>query len=190
MGGKMKQLTLAICVTIIAALIIGTGGCTTTNNTNQTSSAATQHNAVLESVVSSWKATAYSGNTTGENKTGLNAWQVTWLNDSSVNVQESLTAANANISITISSNDTLTAFPTTDAATAYLKSLNLSQYRLVSTDYRNQNDSLVLGTLINATGHTPSTYVRYAAQQFDLSHGVSITQFDNYVDVSTGSMTF
>ena len=184
----IRKLLAVIVLVMVASLSIA--GCTSSTSSNQTSSGATQHNAVPESVVSSWKATAYSGNTTGENKTGLNAWQVTWLNDSSVNVQESLTAANANISINISSNDTLTAFPTTDAATAYLKSLNLSQYRLVRTDYRNQNDSLVLGTLINATGHRPSTYVRYAAQQFDLSHGVSITQFDNYVDVSTGSMTF
>ena len=188
----MTKITLkmVLLLGILAVLIVSVAGCTSSTSSNQTSSAAAQHNGVLESVVSSWKANAYSGNTTGENKTTVNAWQVTWLNDSSVNVQQSLTAANANISVTISSNDTLTAFPTTDAATAYLKSLNLSQYRVVSTDYRNQNDTLVLGTLINATGHTPSTYVRYAAQQFDLSHGVSITQFDNYVDVSTGSMTF
>ncbi len=173
----IKKLLALMVLVMVASLSVA--GCTT-NNSNQTPSAATQHNAVLESVVSSQKADTYRGGAAH-----VKAWQVTWLNDSSVNVQSAISAAN----ITISSNDTLTAFPTTDAATAYLKSLNLSQYHIVSTDYRNKNDS-VLGTFTNVTGHPPTTYVHYMPKGFDLSAGGSITQFDNYVSVTTGSLTF
>jgi hypothetical protein len=140
---QFKSVTAIIVLSLVVASLL-VAGCTTstTSNTNQTPSAATQHNAILESVVSIQKAIMYSGSTTGENKTTVNAWLVTWLNDSSVNVQSALSVKN----MTISSNDTMTAFPTTDAATAYLKTLDLSEYRIVSMDYHNQNDPLVLGS--------------------------------------------
>jgi hypothetical protein len=163
----MKPSTLAVCVTIIAALIIGTCGCTSSSNTT-TSSAATQYNAFLENYLAAYKNEIYSSSTQ------VQAWEVDWINSTSARVQYTIKTPNA----TVNSDETLTVFPTTQDATNYVNAMNLTAYSLAKTVYSG-------GAYQNATGHAPQLYKQYQnnISFYDVQF---ITQLDNLVSVQTG----
>jgi len=166
----MKPLTLAVCITIIAALLIGTCGCTSSNQTsNQTpiasQSAAAQRNTLLQNYLAAYKNQVYSNN-----NLQITRWELDWVNNTAATLQ--LTELNKTSNQTTSVNATYEVFPTTQDATNYVNAMNLTGFGL-STVYPGA------GSYQNATGHAPQTY-----KQYELDEGnqhIVITQIDNLI---------
>jgi len=179
---KLKPITtIAILSLVVASLLVA--GCTTstTNNTNQTTSTATTstavtHDAFLESYLAAWK-----NDRSSNSSLNITAWEVTWINNTSVQLQW----VNKSISLnqTRSQDMTITKFPTTQDATNYLNAMNTTAYKLASTVY-------TPGAYLNATGHAPQVYKKYAWYEGNESNISTyrfheITQMDNFIWVAT-----
>jgi hypothetical protein len=178
----MKPLTLAICVAVIVALIIGTCGCTSSSNTTTPSasssaapSATTQPSAFLENYLAAYKAEQYSNTSQF-----ITAWQITGVNSTSANLQ--WTAQDNSTGQTLNYIITYTLFPTTQDATNYINAMNLTAYSLASTIYTG-------GAYQNATGHAPQVYKEYVYEEGSLLSGNAqlhaIQQADNLASVTT-----
>ena len=179
----IKKLLAIIVLVMVASLSIA--GCTTsTNNTNQTPSATssaaptavTQHDAFLEKYITAYKAAQYLD--PGQH---VQAWQLDWINSTSARIQ--FTVLNHSKNMTVNSDGTIMVFPTTQDATNYVNSMNLTAYSLASTEYTG-------GAYVTATGHAPQVYREYEYSEGSIlnisqyvAHG--ITQGDNIVYVQT-----
>jgi hypothetical protein len=170
-------------VAIIAlVLVIGTiAGCTTTNNTNQTpsttSSAATQHDASLENMLTILKGREYANN-----GLDIKAWDLQWINSTSAHLQWTALVKRSNY--TWNYDNTYTVFPTTEDATNYLNALNKTAYVLNSTQPPSG------GFYQNATGHAPQIFKQYVWKEGDPSNVSEyryhqIEQADNFTLVQT-----
>jgi outer membrane murein-binding lipoprotein Lpp len=183
----IRKLLAIIVLVMVASLSVA--GCTTTNNTTQTSSAApsaaTQHDALLEKLVNTFKQEEY-GNTSNT----VQAWDVTWNNGTSVIVLETLKESSSGINLTVAANHTFMSFPTTQDATNYLNAFDKTNYSLTSMDYQNSSSTHVY---TKATGHDPSVYVEYTYTEGSLLAG-SVTvheliQYDNVIQMTRATIT-
>jgi hypothetical protein len=178
----IKKLLAIIVLVTVASLSVA--GCTTTNNANQTPSAtssaapsaATQHDAFLEKYLTVYKAAQYSD--PGQH---VQAWQLDWINSTSARIQ--FTVLNKSENRTVNSDGMMMVFPTTQDATNYVNSMNLTAYSLASTEYTGS-------VFQNATGHAPQVYRQYMYTEgstLNISQYVlrGITQGDNIVYVQT-----
>lgn len=155
----MKQSTLAVCVTIIAALIIATCGCVNNaSNQSATQSAAqsaAQH-AFLEKFLTAYKNWWFS-----DHYFYIFAWKLTWTNSTSANLEYTATSAASGETNNV---ETYTVFPTSQDATNYLNSMNLTSYSLTGT-LINSSESAGPGILaevyLNVTGHNPQVFYQY-----------------------------
>jgi hypothetical protein len=183
-------LKYALPLILIGSLVlVSISGCTssTSNPTatpsatpSTTSSAAptgvTQHDAFLEKFITAYKAAQYSD--PGQH---VQAWQLDWINSTSARIQ--FTVLNYSENLTLNSDGTITVFPTTQDATSYVNSMNLTAYSLARTEPKSD-------TFQNATGHAPQIYKEYTYTEGSTSnlsqyvaHG--ITQGDNLVYLQT-----
>ncbi len=172
-----KKLLAIIAIIIVASLSVSccTTTSNTTNNTNQTTSAAA-HNATLEKYLSAYKNT-YASDT----NYSLQAWQLTWINSTSVNLLE--TELNKTTNVTEAWVETIMLFPTSQDATNYVNATNMTNYSLASTTYS-------AGAYQNVTGHAPQIYRDYVWNEGNPSNISEyrfheITQLDNLVWLST-----
>ena len=175
---------MSVIFLVVASLLVS--GCTTstTNQTpgsNVTSSAAAQHvnstsAGFLEKYLTTYK------NDTGDGNWSVTAWEVTWINSTSVRLQD--TWLNNTSGVTESWEETVTVFPTSQDATNYLNATNLTAYSLASTEYGSE------GAYLTVTGHAPQICKEYAWNEgnpLNISdHKLhQISQRDNVVWIST-----
>ncbi|MFZ0011725.1 MAG: hypothetical protein WAL97_07475 [Halobacteriota archaeon] len=170
----IKKLLAIIVLVMIASLSIA--GCTSSTSSNQTPSAAT-HDAFLENYLTAYKNAQYSDN--GQH---VQAWELDWINSTSARIQ--FTVFNISANNTINSDGTIIVFPTTQDATNYVNTMNLTAYSLARTEYPSG------GAYVNATGHAPQIYKVYEYNEgnpLNISeyklHGIS--QADTLVYVQT-----
>lgn len=160
-----------MCITIIAALVVGASGCTSTSN-NTTSTAMAQDPLLVKFV----NETQQQLNTNSSDK--VLAWYVTWNNDTNVTaVYTYKNATNATIAV----NETLLSFPTTQDATNFLNAFNKTNYILVSTNYTTSETSS--GVYYNITGHAPTLYMSY--ESGTSVNGYLLVQADNLIQIAT-----
>ncbi|MFZ0925523.1 MAG: hypothetical protein WCE82_00105 [Halobacteriota archaeon] len=180
-----KKLLALILLIVIASLSIA--GCTTsTNNTTQAPSATssatnatTQHNALLEKYITAYKTEQYSNSSQR-----ITAWELVWSNSTSAHVVWTAVIRQTNRTETVTLDRTFIVFPTTQDATNYVDTLNLTAYTLVST---NPQDAAVYQ---NVTGHAPQIYKEYVWTEgsllnISLYRVHRIEQADNIVGAET-----
>lgn len=168
--------TMTVLLVVVASLLVS--GCrTTTNNTNQPSATTAAHDAFLERYIA-----AYKSNRTADNVSQLKAWEVTWINSTSARVQYS--ALDKSTNQTGALDETFIVFPSSQDATNYLNTMNLTAYSLASTQYP------AGGAYEVATGHGPQTYKEYIWNEgnpLNISeykvHGIH--QLDNIIAITT-----
>ncbi len=191
-----------LAAVIVLVLVVCTfAGCTTTNNTNQTSSAtsnatssaATTHDAFFEKYLAVYKNVTYANSSRS-----VTAWELTWMNNTSVHV--GYTAFNKTTNSTSNRVQTIMMFPTSQDATNYVNAMNKTTYSLASIQY---GDSLGGLAYQNVTGHAPQVFKSYrwnvgyseAKEFLDIdnhyrwiagySEAKEILQIDNIVVVAT-----
>jgi hypothetical protein len=157
-GSKMRNFTAIGVLAALSVMIIVTAGCTT-NTTNQTSTSTpstaapittVSHDALLEQYVSQYY------NTTREDANyTLKAWDVKWLNSTTVNLISS--TENKTTQAVINENLTIMHFKSTDDATAYFNGLNSTGYTLYQNIYTG-------GPYQDVTGHAPVPYKEYVKE--------------------------
>ena len=167
---------------MVASLSIA--GCTaSTNNTNQTPSAAssaaptgvTQHDAFLGQYF-----TAYENMESSNSNVSNLTWQLDWITSTSAHLQQTFFDKSTNLTNNV--DETFMVFPTTQDATNYVNAMNLTAYIPTSTPYI---DALYQ----NVTGHAPQ--ISKAYMDSTLGSNISdyraheIFQFDNTVEVAT-----
>jgi hypothetical protein len=146
-----------------------------TSSTSGTST--TTHNAFLEQYIAAYKNTEEA-----DSSQHVQAWEVTWINDTAARVQ--ITVLNTTSNLTGSTDETFMVLPTTQDATNYVNAMNLTAYSLASTEYTG-------GIYQAVTGHAPQVYKEYSYTEgsaLDLSQYQlhTITQADNFVATQTG----
>jgi hypothetical protein len=146
----VRESLLFWAVTFLLVSVVVAAGCTTTT-TNQTStstsSTAASHDAFLEQYMMQ-----YHNTTLEEANYTLKAWEVKWLNSTTVNLV--WTIVNSTSQEVIRGNETIMHFKSTDDATAYFNSLNVTKYTLSETIYPG-------GAYQDLTGHAPIPYKAY-----------------------------
>ena len=163
---------MSVIFLVVASLLVS--GCTTstTNQTpgsNVTSSAAAQHvnstsAGFLEKYLTTYK------NDTGDGNWSVTAWEVTWINSTSVRLQD--TWLNNTSGVTESWEETVTVFPTSQDATNYLNATNLTAYSLASTEYGSEGAYLT----VRAT-HRRFTKCTYGTREIhSISQNISSTR--------------
>jgi outer membrane murein-binding lipoprotein Lpp len=178
---QLKPITTIVVLSLVVASLL-VAGCTTstTSNTNNTPSATTStatHNATLEKYLSTYKNASYA-----EKNFSVKAWEVTWINSTSANLEYAF--LNKTVNRTVSHVVTWTVFPTTQDATNYLNAMNKTAYSLSSTTYE--------GVIYkNVTGHAPAVYKDYVWNEgnpFSISEykNHEISQLDNIIVTDTG----
>jgi len=171
---KKHMIMGAIALMLVAAVCIA--GCT-----SPSSPSPTTHDAVLERFI-----TAYKGYLTDvpstENGT-MTAWQVTWSNGTTVNIHA--TARYTQTNVTVTYNRTVTNFPSTDAASGYLRSYNLTGYALSNTTTERGNVSET------ALGHPLTILKVYDKMSGDVSTSrtIEVEQADGLVIVTDSTVT-
>jgi outer membrane murein-binding lipoprotein Lpp len=179
---QLKSITaIVVLLLVVASLLVA--GCTTstTSNTNNTPSATTStatHNATLEKYLSTYKNASYA-----EKNFSVKAWEVTWINGTSANLEYAF--LNKTVNRTVSHVVTWTVFPTTQDATNYLNAMNKTAYSLASTVYPSG------GNYQKVTGHAPAIYKDYIWNEgnpFNISEykNHEIQQLDNLIVTDTG----
>jgi hypothetical protein len=167
----IRKLIAIIVLVMVASLSIA--GCIT-NNSNQTpsatSSAAIQHDAFLETYLAAYKNVIYASNSTH-----VKAWELDWINSTSARLQ--LTELNKSTNATLAWDAIFKVFPTTQDATNYVNTMNLTAYSLASTEYPSG------GAYQNVTGHAPQIYKAYVSNEINRVHWIE--QLDNIVCVYT-----
>ena len=159
-------------ITAMLVLTVVIAGCASTN----TYPVQPSHDALLEAFV------AADYNYTARNVT-VNAWNTTWLNATTVNVEATGTS-NAN-NTTMYSNRTLTRFSSVVAATTYVGRQNLSGYVEAPT----ANDSANVYQL--ATGNPPTVFKAYqsTSQSANNVTTAEVTQCDDIVVTGNTTLT-
>jgi len=185
----IKKLLAIVVLVMVASLSIA--GCTnSTNSTNNpaTSPAPQAHDPTLEKLID-----AYKQEINGNQSTTVSAWNVTWNNATSANILFTFdTSGNSSFGLTatISVNDTVRSFPTTQDATSFLTAFDKANYSFRSTDYTSDPTS---NAYYNATGHYPSVYKAYSYTERGIlgaSEKVyAVTQYDNVINVANASAT-
>jgi hypothetical protein len=181
---------------VIASLSIA--GCTSSTNSSQTpsatTSAATKHDAFLETYLAAYRNTTYASNSTH-----ITAWELDWINGT---IARQHTVLNKSTNLTraydetvmvfptsqdATNDETVMVFPTSQDATNYVNAMNLTAYSLASTEYSSG------GAYQNVTGHAPQIYKEYhynEGNSLDISayrlHDIS--QLDNLVSITTGKV--
>jgi hypothetical protein len=166
---------------VIASLSIA--GCTSSTNSSQTpsatTSAATKHDAFLETYLAAYRNTTYASNSTH-----ITAWELDWINGT---IARQHTVLNKSTNLTRAYDETVMVFPTSQDATNYVNAMNLTAYSLASTEYSSG------GAYQNVTGHAPQIYKEYhynEGNSLDISayrlHDIS--QLDNLVSITTGKV--
>ena len=140
--------TIAVLLILVTSLSIT--GCTNNTTNTATSPSPQAHDATLERYINVTKQAEYN-NKTKE----ILAWLVTWNNDSSVTILE--TVKNRTDNSSVSGNTTLINFQSNQDATNYLSAFDKSDYSLISTSFKTSDAP----TLRNVTGHDPSVYAEY-----------------------------
>jgi hypothetical protein len=169
----MQLAKLFSFITAMLVLTVVIAGCASTNTYPVQS---TSHDALLEAFV------AADYNYTARNVT-VNAWNTTWLNATTVNVEATGTL-NAN-NTTMYSNRTLTRFSSIVAATTYVGRQNLSGYVGAPT----ANDSAKVYQL--ATGNPPTVFKAYqsTSQSANNVTTAEVTQCDDIVVTGNTTLT-
>jgi len=164
----------AIALMLVTAVCIA--GCASPSSLSPTT-----HDAVLERFV-----TAYKGYLTDvpstENGT-ITDWQVTWSNSTTANIHATARYTQTNAKVTY--NRTVTNFSSTDAATAYLRSYNLTGYALSNTTTERGNVSET------ALGH-PLTILKVYAKTSGEERTwrtIEVEQADSLVIVTDSTVT-
>jgi hypothetical protein len=166
---------------MVASLSIA--GCTSSTNSSQTpsatTSAATKHDAFLETYLAAYRNTTYASNSTH-----ITAWELDWINGT---IARQHTVLNKSTNLTRAYDETVMVFPTSQDATNYVNAMNLTAYSLASTEYSSG------GAYQNVTGHAPQIYKEYhynEGNSLDISayrlHDIS--QLDNLVSITTGKV--
>jgi hypothetical protein len=188
----IKKLLAIVVLVMVASLSIA--GCTnSTNSTNSTNNPATSpapqaHDPTLEKLIDAYKQEIY-----GNQSTTVSTWEVTWNNATSANILFTFeTSGNGSFGLTatVSVNDTVRSFPTTQDATSFLTAFDKANYSLRSSDYTSDPTS---NAYYNAIGHYPSVYNAYSYTQRGIL-GASekvyvVTQYDNVINVADASAT-
>jgi len=178
---QLKPITaLIVLLLVVASLLVA--GCSTTSNTNQTPSASATpstatHNATLERFLTEYK----NRSNILQNDRTFKAWEVTWINSTSARIEYAWQNKTQNNSY--SAVDTFTIFPTTQDATQYLNSMNMTVYSLASTQY-------TFGAYQIVTGHAPQVYKQYVwneGNSLDISAFTrhEIIQYGDIVEIYT-----
>jgi len=188
----MGSLAIAVCITLIAALVVGASGCTNISNTNTCNtgpgapSTSPTPDPVLEKIVNVTQQHVY-----GNSSVTVQAWNVTWNNDTSVTILTTVTGSFNGTNATASDNETLLSFPATQDATNFLNAFDKTNYSLTSTNY--SSDVSASGTYGNATGHVPSVYKDYSYGEGSILTGsyreYSIAQLDNIIEIAKITIT-
>jgi len=176
----IKKLLAIIVFMIVASLSIA--GCTTTTN-NTTANTSPTHDALLEKFVNATKQATY-----GNASNTVQAWDVTWNNGTSVTILETVKQSSNGTNSTVSVNETLLSFSTTQDATNYLNAFDKTNYSLTSTNYSITGS----GDYHNATGHYPSVYKEYSYIEgsiFTSVKGYELVQLDNIIQMATATAT-
>lgn len=165
----IRKLAAVIALLMVATLSIS--GCTST----------TTHDAVLERFVTAYK--GYLTDVPGTENGTITAWQVTWSNGTTVNIQAAAHYTQTNV--TVKYDRTVTNFPSTDAATAYLRSYNLTGYALSNTTTERGNVSET------ALGHPPTVLKVYDKVSGDVSTSrtIEVEQADSLVIITDSTVT-
>jgi hypothetical protein len=181
-----KKLLAIVVLVIVASLSIV--GCTSNTNTPSTSPTPQAHDPTLEKLID-----AYKQETNGNQSTTISAWNVTWNNATSANILFTFeTSGNGSFGLTatVSVNDTVRSFPTTQDATSFLTAFDKANYSFRNTDYTSDPTS---NAYYNATGHYPSVYRAYSYTEGGIpgaSENVyAVTQYDNVINVANASAT-
>ena len=181
----IKKLLAIMVLVMVASLSVA--GCTSNTNNTATSpsSMASTHDALLEKLVNATQQYVYesASNT-------VQAWQVTWNNDTTVTILETVQANTSGTNVTASSNATIMSFPTTQDATNYLNAFDKTNYSLTSTNYTSDSGSHIFS---NVTGHVPSVYKDYSYTEGSILTGPikvhEIIQLDNIIEIETTTAT-
>jgi hypothetical protein len=169
----MQLAKLLSFITAMVVLTVIIAGCASTNTYPVQ---PTSHDALLETFV------AADYNYTARNVT-VSAWNTTWLNATTVNVEATGTL-NAN-NTTMYSNRTLTRFSSVVAATTYVGRQNLSGYVQAPT----ANDSAKVYQL--ATGNPPTVFKAYqsTSQSANNVTTAEVTQCNDIVVTGNTTLT-
>jgi hypothetical protein len=182
----------AIAILLLITFSLSSAGCATlTNNTGgrqaspQTSQSAADiaRDRLLNGIVSRVRALADSlkGNDT------RTAWNVTWPNSTTVQIQ--ISKYNRVANVTSDGNMTYIRFPSTAAATEFLNG-HRAGYLLNRTQYNRSKDSTLFfgpttfASYQAAAGHPPSVYRVYQEtleNTYYRIHTFRITQFDDVI---------
>jgi hypothetical protein len=182
----IKKLLAIVVLVMVASLSIA--GCTNSTNNPATSPTPQAHDPTLEKLID-----AYKQEINGNQSTTISAWNVTWNNATSANILFTFdTSGNSSFGLTatVSVNDTVRSFPTTQDATSFLTAFDKANYSFRNTDYTSDPTS---NTYHNATGHYPSVYKAYSYTERGIlgaSEKVyAVTQYDNVINVANASAT-
>lgn len=177
------QKPIAATIVVISLIItsLAVAGCTTPSLTPSVSTAPTTHNASLEKFLTTYENREYANKSQQ-----VKAWEVEWLNSTSVRLLESVLIRN----VTSSYDSTYLMFSTSQDATNYINAMNKTAYSLETTDYRDSPNAIAYQ---NATGHAPQVFKRYIWNEgnpFNISEFKShqLLQIDNMVVVITGKI--
>ena len=186
---KLQVVSILAIISLIAAVFVA--GCTSpTSNTSPTPSGAAGQRAFLEKYL-----TAYQ-DVSKQNAT-VNAWKVTWVNNSVANLrfilgntgQNSSEGTNANVS----TNASIMHFASAQDATSYVNSLNKTGYDLSSTSYDASNATDVASAYAQAVGHAPTIDKVYEGggtnESVSSAQYRTIEQVDDLVAIYTITLT-
>jgi len=183
----------ATAILLLVTFALSSAGCTTlTNNTGgrqaspltSQSAADVSRDRLLNAIVSRVRAMGDSlqGNDT------RTAWNVTWPNSTTAQIQ--ISKYNRVANITSDGKMTYVRFPSTTAATEYLNG-HSAAYSLNRTQYNRSKDSTLFfgpttfASYEAAAGHPPSVYKVYQKTPEPItyyrSHTLRITQFDDVI---------
>ncbi|MGZ7161969.1 MAG: hypothetical protein ACXVI8_04885 [Halobacteriota archaeon] len=150
---RKEHRIVAAALLVVILMIVGASGCVSPTSPSPT---PTPHDALLEGLV------AAEYNQTAQNAT-ITTWQVVWNNSTTVSVQFALKNQTQNIAA--SGNRTFIRFASTDAATSFVNSSNLTGYSLTANVPISEAD--LGGSYENVTGHPPAEYKVYAKTSGD-----------------------
>ncbi len=160
-----------IVLLVVTLIVTGMSGCVSPSEPSPT---PIPHDALLERLV------AAEYNQTAQNAT-ITAWEAVWNNSTTVSVQFALQNETQNIAA--SGNRTFIHFASTDAATSFINSSNLTNYSLVANVPI--SEAAFGGVYESAAGHPPSEYKVYAkssGDQYQLNV-LDIAQADDVVTI-------
>ena len=166
---QFKSIT-AITVLLLVVVSLSTAGCVQTPPMAPTptpSASTATHDAFLERFLTAFKDSWYA-----DKNYSTDAWEVTWINNTSARLE--MTAGANTTATTQTANFVMifTAFPTTQDATNHLNAMNKTAYSLASTKCENSSGGAP-GAYKNVTGHAPQI-----CKEYDRSEGASSSSLD------------